>query len=152
MMEPLFAFSYLAAITLLPFIELRGSIPVGIALGLDPTVVFIFCTTVNLASIPVAFLFLDVVVPYARRMQRFDAFLDSIHAKAGRYVDAYGALGMALLVSIPLPGTGAYTAIAGTYLLGMQKRSAFPAIALGVVISGIIVTAASVGMLRSLGL
>jgi len=45
-----------------------------------------------------------------------------------------------LLVAIPLPVTGVYTATFAAWLLGMDWKKAFPAIGLGVIIAGTIVT------------
>jgi uncharacterized membrane protein len=50
-------------------------------------------------------------------------------------------------VAIPLPGTGAWTGALVASLFGLPKRSSFLAIALGVLISGVIMTLASYGIL-----
>jgi uncharacterized membrane protein len=47
--------------------------------------------------------------------------------------------GLVLIVAIPLPGTGAWTGALVAAMLNMRLRRAFPAIAIGVLIAGIIV-------------
>jgi uncharacterized membrane protein len=53
-----------------------------------------------------------------------------------------------LLVAIPLPFTGVYTATILSWLLGMNWKKAFPAIALGVPIAGIIVLLVTLGVIE----
>jgi len=49
-------------------------------------------------------------------------------------------------VSLPLPVTGAWTGSVIAFLFGLKFKYAFPAIAIGVLIAGVIVTAAVVGV------
>ena len=57
-----------------------------------------------------------------------------------------GALGLVLLVAIPLPGTGAWTGALVADVLDLRMRVALPAIAAGVVIAGCITTAVTCGV------
>lgn len=52
----------------------------------------------------------------------------------------YQFFGLVILVAIPLPGTGAWTGALVAAMLDMRLKRAFPAILLGVVIAGIIVS------------
>lgn len=56
-----------------------------------------------------------------------------------------------LFVAIPFPGTGAWTGSLVAALFGLPKRDSFVAIALGVFISGVIMTLASYGIVGFLG-
>ncbi|MCK4964880.1 MAG: small multi-drug export protein, partial [Dehalococcoidia bacterium] len=56
----------------------------------------------------------------------------------------HGAIGLVLFVAIPLPVTGAWTGSIVAFLLGLSFWRAFPAIFLGVVIAGVIVTTLTV--------
>ena len=58
----------------------------------------------------------------------------------------YEFWGLMILVAIPLPGTGAWTGALVAAMLDMQLRRAFPAIAVGVVVAGLIVTIATYGV------
>ena len=53
-----------------------------------------------------------------------------------------------MLVGIPLPVTGVYTATFVGWLLGMDWKKAFPAIGLGVVIAGTIVLLVTLGVIE----
>jgi uncharacterized membrane protein len=56
-------------------------------------------------------------------------------------------LALMLFVAIPLPGTGAWTGSLVASLFGLPKKSSFIAVAFGVLISGIIMSLASYGVL-----
>ena len=53
-----------------------------------------------------------------------------------------------ILVAIPLPGTGAWTGALVAAVLDIRLRHAMPAIALGVVIAGIIITVLTMGVVH----
>ena len=139
-------------ITVMPTIELRGSIPFGFAAGLDPILVIISCIAFNILLIPALFVLLNLIfdgleeVPIIGKW--FEKKLGKIHRKAGKYVDKYGYLGLALFVAIPLPGSGVYTGSLAAFLLSMEHKKAMIAIAVGVLIAGIIVSLASLGVVN----
>lgn len=60
----------------------------------------------------------------------------------------YRTIGLIILVAIPLPGTGAWTGALVADVLDLRLRTAFPSIALGVLIAGIITTAVTCGVIR----
>lgn len=61
-------------------------------------------------------------------------------------VRKYRLPGLIILVAIPLPGTGAWTGALVAALLDIRMRHALPAIFLGVVIAGAIVTTLTYGV------
>ena len=60
-------------------------------------------------------------------------------------VEKYAFWGLAILVAIPLPGTGAWTGALVAAMMEMRLKRAFPAIAIGVVIAGVIVSIVTYG-------
>lgn len=66
----------------------------------------------------------------------------------GRLVRRYRLPGLVILVAIPLPGTGAWTGALVAALLDIRMRHAVPAIFLGVVIAGAIITALTMGIVH----
>ena len=54
--------------------------------------------------------------------------------------------GLCILVAIPLPGTGAWTGSLVAAVFDIRLKHAFPAIALGVLIAGIIVSVVTYGV------
>jgi len=105
------------------------------------------CFLGNLVPVPFILLFLDRVSEQLRKVGILDRILDWVFERTrrkGSIVEKYGAPGLVLLVAIPLPGTGAWTGSIAAFLLGLSFKRAFPAIALGVLIAGMIVTTLSV--------
>ncbi|MBC8450752.1 small multi-drug export protein, partial [bacterium] len=63
----------------------------------------------------------------------------------------YEALGLVLFVAIPLPVTGGWTGAVAAFLFGIRRRYAIPAILLGIMLAGLIVSGATQGFLHLLG-
>ncbi len=145
-------------IAALPVSELRGAIPMALKVyGMSPWKSYILAVFGNLLPVPVLLLFLGRVESYLRsRFSVFDSFFSWLFSRTRRKtrdkVARYGALGLVPFVAIPLPVTGAWTGVAAAYIFGIKFRYAFPAIALGVLIAGIIVTLASIGALSIAGI
>ena len=123
---------------MVPVLELRGAIPVGVAAGLSPAVACVVSVLGNM--VPVPFIMLLI-----RRI--FDWLERRAHLK-GRVVRKYRLPGLVILVAIPLPGTGAWTGALVAALLDIRMRHAVPAIFLGVVIAGAIVTVLTYGVVQ----
>lgn len=143
-MEPV-KLAWTALLALLPVSELRGAIPFAVANGMPLLEAFVFCVLINALAGPIAFLFLDSVhkllyrwKPYA---QFFDRFVDRARAKVHESVQKYGYWGLMVFVAIPLPMTGAWTGTLGGWILGIERKKTMLAVAAGVFIAGVIVTA-----------
>ena len=138
---------YLLFITFVPGIELRGSVPLGILqFKFNPIKVFLILTVANILIIPLVFLFWDFALFLARKIKFIDNYLKRLDARSRKVIEKYGFWGLAFFVAIPLPGTGAYTGAFIAELFDMDKRKAFWAISLGVLVAGIIVTVMSMGI------
>jgi uncharacterized membrane protein len=70
----------------------------------------------------------------------FDRFVERAREKLHQGVEKWGWFGVALFVAVPLPITGAWTGTLGAWVLGLPKRKTLPAVIIGVLISGAIVT------------
>jgi len=143
-MEPNILF-WGAALSFLPISELRGAIPFLVANGAQLPFAFAYCTILNALVAPVAFVFLATFHKLFLHMNwyknLFERFVDRAREKVKKEVDKYGYLGLLVFVAIPLPVTGAWTGALGAWILGMERKKAIPAIAAGVLIAGIIVSA-----------
>ena len=139
---------YLIFITFLPGIELRGSIPIAILYYKENVLLsFVIITLVNILLIPIVFLLWHYILILAEKIPFIKRYLDNIQGRASRFIDKYGFLGLMLFVAIPLPGTGAYTGAFAAEIFKMNKKKAFIAVAMGVIIAGVIVTLASAGVI-----
>jgi uncharacterized membrane protein len=138
-------------VSALPIAELRGGIPVASTLGMGWREAYLVCTAGNFVPvIPIVFLF-EPVAAFLRRWAPFDRFLTRLFARTRRrssVVERYEAIGLVLFVAIPLPVTGAWTGALAAYLFGVRPRYAIPAIALGILIAGVVVTLATQGVLH----
>lgn len=137
-----------AAISMLPVLELRGSIPIGVAMGLDVSDALCASLIGNMLPVPFIILFLRKIFALLRKNERFAAFvtkLESTAEKKGKVVEKYKAIGLCILVAIPLPGTGAWTGALVAACMKMRLITALPSIGIGVVIAGIIVTTITYG-------
>lgn len=137
--------------TILPISELRGGIPLGISLGLDPWFTFFIAVVANaLIFFPIFFalrLFYDKLLS---RIPLFNKYLDNLRKRGKPKVEKYGFWGLTLFVAIPLPITGAYTGTILAWLLGMDWRRAFPAVGLGVIVAGVVVLLITLGIISTL--
>lgn len=143
---------YLIFITFLPGIELRGSIPLAILYYKENVLLsFTIITVANILLTPIAFLMWHYILVLAEKIpivkKYLERYLANVQRRSKRFIDKYGFLGLMLFVAIPLPGTGAYTGAFVAEIFEMNKKKAFIAIAMGVVIAGIIVTLASAGII-----
>ncbi len=129
-----------------PIGELRLAIPLGIERGMPWYAAFGWAVLGNL--VPVVFLLwalepLSKVLtsfpnPAGRLLQWRARRLRETRAQA---FQRWGALALVPFVAIPLPVTGAWTGCLAAWVFGVRRRTAFPAIVLGVLLAGVIVTA-----------
>lgn len=133
----------------LPYLELRGAIPLAISLGASGRVALAVSLAGNLFPIIPIMILLPVAARWADRLawvnRIFRFVLEKVEKKKD-IIDRYGPIGLAVFVAIPLPMTGAWTAAVLAYLFRIKKRKAFSAIAAGVLAAGLIVTVLSKGV------
>jgi uncharacterized membrane protein len=131
-------------ITVLPWIELRGAIPLAVQQHEQMYLPLILLA--NLAIFWPGFYFLELVYHRFPEGGWIHRKLERVRAKAHPLVEKYGVVGLAVFVAIPLPGTGAYAGTAAAWLLKMEPKKAFLAVSLGVVGAFLIVWALSAGV------
>lgn len=135
-------------ISALPISELRGGIPVGLALY-NFSIFKSFCLAVFGNFIPVIplLLFLKPIREFLSKWGPLKKFFDWFFERTKRnakIVEKYEAIGLALFVAIPLPFTGAWSGCVAATLFNLKFRYALIAIFAGIFIAGIIVTILSV--------
>ena len=150
----------LILVTLIPTLELRASIPLGIiggevmifnttlqGFGFNWPLVFLVCVLTNIILGPLVFIILNKFIHYFLRFNLFAKYyhkkVEKTQKKIEPYVEKYGLFGIALFIGIPLPGSGSYTGALGAYLLGLDLKKFILANTIGVIIAGIIVTVAT---------
>ena len=137
-------------ISMVPVLELRAAIPAGVIAGLDIKVALLTAVIGNLVPIPFIIVFIRKIFKWmqskserlAKIVKHFEEKADSKKAQVLRYE----FWGLMIFVTIPLPGTGAWSGALVAAMLDMQLKRAFPAITAGVLIAGIIVTSLTYGI------
>ena len=142
-------------VSMLPVVELRGAIPVGVGMLGRSALPSVYLAAVlgNMLPVPFIIVYIRRIFQWLRRRsRRLDGLVTRLETKAhlkGRMVTRYKYLGLCILVAIPLPGTGAWTGALVAAFLDMRLRSAVPAIFLGVVIAGILVSLVTGGVIAA---
>ena len=131
-------------ISMIPIFELRGGIPVGIALfKLHPVTVYFTCVVFNLIPVLPILLLLNPLRRLLSRVPPFRGLFRYLERKAARnkrLIERYEEIGLTLFVAIPLPVTGAWTGSIIAEVMGLKVMKSFLSITLGVALAGIIVT------------
>jgi len=128
----------------LPISELRGAIPFALSQGMPWYGALLYSAFINALVAPVCWIFLSTVHRLLYRWgwykRTFDAFVERARGKVHEKVEAWGWLGIAAFVAIPLPVTGAWTGTLGAWILGLDKKKTLLAVIIGVAVAGCIVT------------
>jgi uncharacterized membrane protein len=131
-------------ISMLPIFELRGGIPIGIALlKQHPALVYMVSVVFNVIPIFPILLFLNPLRRLLEKLPIFYGFFRFLSRRAEKnraLVERYEEIGLMFFVAIPLPVTGAWTGSLVAVLMGLKIGKSFLFILGGVLIAGIIVT------------
>ena len=135
---------------MVPVIELRGAIPYGVLQGLSIGEALAVSIAGNLAPIPVLIVFTRRVFEWLKgKSAHLNRLVLKLEAKAEskkETVEKWEFLGLVILVAVPLPGTGAWTGALVAAMMDMRLKRAFPAVVIGVIIAGIIVSVVTFGV------
>ncbi len=136
--------------SMVPVVELRGAIPAGIAMDLNPIAVYLLSIVGNMLPVPVIILFVRRIFDWMKgKSRRLGDIARRFEAKAESHrdrVQRYEMLGLMIFVAIPAPGTGAWTGALIAAMLDMRLKRAIPPIAVGVIIAGAIMLIISGGI------
>ncbi|MBQ7930482.1 MAG: small multi-drug export protein [Clostridia bacterium] len=140
----------LFGMAMLPVLELRGSVPWGVAQDLNYAMVLAVSILGNMVPVPFIMLFIRRIFDWMKKKsRRLAAIAEKLEARAqskGDILVKYETLGLFILVAIPLPGTGAWTGALVASIFDLRMRNALPAIFIGVVTAGLIMTVLSYGV------
>ena len=139
-------------IAVLPWTELRIAIPIAIqAWKMPPVEAFTLSLAGNLVPMfAILYLFesferfMTVHFSWAR------SFFSWLHARTKKKFAArrerYGDIALCIFVMIPIPGTGVWTGSLAISLFGIKRSHALLYITIGAALSGLIVTALTLGV------
>ena len=149
---------FLFLLSMVPIIELRGAVPIGVGWGYPFWLVYAVCVIGNIVPVPILIPFAGGVLQWCAKLPHVGFIFEKIIAIGNKKVAMAKSSQHALLialylfVAIPAPGTGAWTGCLIATLLKMKVREAFLPIAAGVATAGLIMGAASYGVLGLIGL
>jgi uncharacterized membrane protein len=160
MLNAIFPYIITFLVSMVPIIELRGAIPIGVGFGGNPWICLAIAIIGNMLPVPIIFFFARKVLLWGKDKKyigKFFTFCLEKGEKGGRKLTrAAGRQGLfialMLFVGIPLPGTGAWTGTLAASFLKMGLRSTAASVSLGVVIAGIIIGICSHTALHIFGL
>lgn len=136
-------------ISMVPVLELRGAIPIGVAHGLNIWAAIGVSILGNLVPVPFIIVFIKRIFAWLRTksdwLNRLVTRLENRALAKSDTVRRAAFWGLFIFVAIPLPGTGAWTGALIAAMLDMRVKDAFPAIALGVLGAGVIVAFVTYG-------
>ncbi len=133
----------------LPYLELRGAIPLAFLYGALPWQAFIIGVAGNLLPIIPVMVVLSFLGRWSNKYNIFYHLMNWIQRKTRKQQDKvhkYGFWGLMIFVAIPLPMSGVWTGAAVAHLLGFKKRQTLLALTFGAIIAGVIVTLMAAGI------
>lgn len=144
-------------VSMLPLIELRVAVPLGIGMGLQVLPVYIISIIGNMLPVPIIFFFARKILIWGKDkafIGKFFTFCLEKGENAGIKLQAKAGRGMffaiLLFVGIPVPGTGAWTGTLAASILDLDFKTSVLACTLGVLMAGIIMGVASMGIFGGL--
>ncbi len=131
--------------SMIPIIELRGAIPLGIGLGLPYWETYLLAVLGNMIPVPFILLFIRKIIEWMSKsrvkfFQKVAGFLIRKAEKNREKIEKYSFWGVALFVAVPLPVTGAWTGSLVAALIDMKFWKALLSALIGVMIAGVIVS------------
>lgn len=127
-----------------PVVELRGAIPLGLALDLPVYKVWILSIIGNIIPVPFILLGMNYILKQLENIPRLHAWLNRKAEKGGdklqSNIQRWGWLGLLLFVAIPLPGTGAWTGSLAASFLRLNFWSSLLTIMAGVMVASFLVS------------
>lgn len=147
MLELLKKYFIVLFVSMVPILELRGAIPIGVVVQqLDLVPVLIVAVVGNMLPVPIILLFAKKILLWCCTWKGIlGKIFNKIHEKgmmAGNKMEQKAGksiyFALFLFVAIPLPGTGAWTGCLGATLLDLKFWPSVISVMAGVISAGII--------------
>lgn len=135
-------------VSMFPIVELRGAIPIAEGLGLDIMLYYPIAIIGNMLPVPIIYLFARKVLEWGKDKKIIGKFftwcLEKGDKGGKKLKESAGNRGifwaLLIFVGIPLPGTGAWTGTLAASFLNLDFKTSIIAVALGVVLAGLIMS------------
>ena len=133
-------------LSMIPIVELRGAIPLGIAMGLKPIYVYIACIIgSSIISVPVVLMFRQVIdyLRYRKYLNKVIRWIDKKIEGRAKKLKAASIIGLVVFVGVPLPTTGSWSGAALASIFKMRVVESLLGIFIGNAIAGAIMLTVS---------
>lgn len=134
---------YIMLISMVPLIEQRGAIPVGILVyGLNPWLVAIVSLIGSFIPVPFIYFFFNKIFAWMKTIKFFDKFTNFVEKKVqkgSKKLEKYKEIGLITFVGIPLPTTGLWTGTAVAAFMGLDFKKSMVCVFLGGIVSAILI-------------
>ena len=137
-------------VSMVPVIDLRGAIPIGLGMGLPALPTYLVCVLGNMLPVPFIYLFARKFLIWGYHKPVIGPVCKFFITKGemgGRKLEEKAGKGLTvallLFVGIPLPGTGAWTGTLGASFLDLGMKKTALSVTLGVLIAAIIMATVS---------
>ncbi len=142
---------------MLPVTELRGAIP--FFLVLHPELPKLLIVSIAIIGNTIPNFFILWILPklegwlrnHSRTQSLVHWFTTKIRERHGAKFKRYGVLAILLVGSLPIPGTGSYTAAVLAFLFAVPTWKSMKLLLLGNIIAACIVTAFATGLIHLSG-
>ena len=125
-------------VSMVPLIELRGGLIAAALLGMPLWEGILFCLIGNIIPVPFILLFITPIFNWLKTTKLFRPLVEKIEARSmgkSEKIKKAEFWGLVLFVGIPLPGTGAWTGSLIACLLNVDKKKAFCAVIIGLLLA-----------------
>ena len=138
---------------MIPLVELRGAIPYAVGFKLPLVQSYIVAVIGNMLPVPFIYLFGRKILEWGSKIKYIGGFFRwclEKGEKAGAKLESKAGHGLyialLLFVGIPIPGTGAWSGTLAASLLNMDFKKSILYVMMGVILAGVIMLAASLGV------
>ena len=142
-------------VSMVPVIELRGAIPIGVGLGVPEPLALLIAVIGNMIPVPFIYKFSRKLLDLGHNskwkpIKKFCDFCLKKGDRAGNKLQKKAGdniyLALFLFVGIPIPGTGVWTGTLAASLLDLDYKKTVKSIICGVLLAGTIMLALSFGV------
>lgn len=121
---------------MLPFVDIKLAIPLGLKLGLSSISTFLFAVAGNMVPAAAAIFLLGPVSNcLRRRFKSIDHFFEKLFRKTrkehSKKFERYGDLFLVIFVAAPLPGSGSFGGAVAAFIFGLDPWKSLTFITLG---------------------
>lgn len=136
-------------VSIIPIVEMKGGIPIGVGAGVPVVTATVIGILGTCVQIPLNLLLIHYLVKFAHLHPLTHRFLTWSQERSHKHkalIDRWGVVGIAVLVGIPIPGTGLWTGTVAGTIIGLNWKQLLVGLILGTIIAGILIGLATAGV------